>query len=114
MSNPFDLTGRVAIVTGAGKGIGRGIALCLARAGADVAVAARSIRDLEEVAAEVRALGRRAIAVATAFARFRFVWRFNSTATAIRRDSRGSLCIDRYDRTSGNADRSARKSILEA
>ena len=65
MSNAFDLTGRVAVVTGAGKGIGRGIALCLARAGADVAVAARSATDLDSVAAEVRALGRRAIVVAT-------------------------------------------------
>ena len=65
MSNAFDLTGRIAVVTGAGKGIGRGIALCLARAGADVAVAARSATDLDSVAAEVRALGRRAIVVAT-------------------------------------------------
>ncbi|MBM4383517.1 MAG: glucose 1-dehydrogenase [Deltaproteobacteria bacterium] len=63
--NPFDLTGRVAVVTGAGKGIGRGIALALARAGADVALAARSASDLEEVAREARALGRRAIAVPT-------------------------------------------------
>ena len=65
MSNPFDLTGRVAVVTGAGKGIGRGIALCLAHAGADVAVAARSIADIASVAQEIRAIGRRAIAVAT-------------------------------------------------
>ena len=65
MSHAFDLTGRVAVVTGAGKGIGRGIALALARAGADVALAARTAADLEAGAAEVRALGRRALAVRT-------------------------------------------------
>ncbi|MGI9328176.1 MAG: SDR family NAD(P)-dependent oxidoreductase [Pseudomonadales bacterium] len=63
--NPFALTGRVAVVTGAGKGIGRGIALCLARAGADVVLAARNASDLESVAGEVRDLGRRAMAVPT-------------------------------------------------
>jgi 7-alpha-hydroxysteroid dehydrogenase len=65
VSSAFDLSGRVAVVTGAGKGIGRGIVLSLARAGADVALAARTAADIEAVAAEVRALGRRAIAVAT-------------------------------------------------
>jgi NAD(P)-dependent dehydrogenase (short-subunit alcohol dehydrogenase family) len=61
----FDLTGRVAIVTGAGRGLGRTIALALAAAGADIAGAARSREDLESLADEVRALGRRAIAVPT-------------------------------------------------
>ena len=61
----FKLDGEVAIVTGAGKGIGRAIALGLAEAGADVAVAARSAEDLEKVAGEIRAMGRRAIAVPT-------------------------------------------------
>ncbi len=56
----FRLDGQVAIVTGGGKGIGRGIALSLAQAGADVAVAARSRGDVEAVAAEIRALGRQA------------------------------------------------------
>jgi 7-alpha-hydroxysteroid dehydrogenase len=59
----FKLTGRVAIVTGAGKGIGRGIALAFAEAGADVALAARTRADLEATAAEVRARGRRALVV---------------------------------------------------
>jgi 7-alpha-hydroxysteroid dehydrogenase len=61
----FQLTGRVAVVTGAGLGIGRGIALGLAEAGADVVVAARTESDLEEVADRVRSLGRRAVVVPT-------------------------------------------------
>ena len=61
----FGLTGRVAIVTGAGKGIGAGCALGLAEAGADVALAARTASDLDAVAERVTALGRRAIAVPT-------------------------------------------------
>ncbi|HJR26748.1 MAG TPA: glucose 1-dehydrogenase [Acidimicrobiales bacterium] len=61
----FTLTDRVAIVTGAGLGIGRGIAVGLAEAGADVALAARTEADLEEVAEQVRARGRRALAMPT-------------------------------------------------
>lgn len=61
----FRLDGRVAVVTGGGKGIGRGIALCLAEAGADVAIAARSMPDIEKVADEVRERGRRAAAIQT-------------------------------------------------
>ena len=64
-SEAFSLTGRVAIVTGAGRGIGRACALALAQAGADVALAARTAADLEAVAASVHALGRRALVVPT-------------------------------------------------
>lgn len=61
----FGLAGQIAVVTGGGKGIGRGVVMCLAEAGADVAVAARNEAEIEEVAGAVRALGRRAIAVPT-------------------------------------------------
>lgn len=54
------LEGKRAVVTGAGKGIGRSIALALAEAGADVAVTARTASDLEQLASEIRDLGRRA------------------------------------------------------
>ena len=59
----FGIDGRVAVVTGAGLGIGRGIALGLAEAGADVVLAARTASDLDEVATQVRGLGRRALVV---------------------------------------------------
>ncbi|HIC16400.1 MAG TPA: SDR family oxidoreductase [Gemmatimonadetes bacterium] len=61
----MNLEGRTAIVTGAGRGIGREIALVLAEAGADIVVAARTEEEIEATAAEVKALGRQAIAVPT-------------------------------------------------
>ena len=56
----FDLTGRTALVTGGGRGLGRFIALGLAEAGADVAVASRKRENVESVARDIEALGRRA------------------------------------------------------
>ena len=65
----LSLEGQVAIVTGGGTGIGRGIALEFAKAGADVVVASRKLANLEKVAEEVRALDRRSLAVQTDISR---------------------------------------------
>ena len=59
----FDLSGRTALVTGGGRGIGRHLALGLAEAGADVFVASRKLESCEETAVAVRSLGRRAFAL---------------------------------------------------
>lgn len=59
----FELAGKVALVTGASRGLGKAIALGFAAAGADVVVTSRSEAALAATAAEVEALGRRALAV---------------------------------------------------
>ena len=61
----MSLEGRTAVVTGAGRGIGRVIAMVLAEAGADIVAAARTESEIEETAADVRTLGRQTIAVPT-------------------------------------------------
>jgi NAD(P)-dependent dehydrogenase (short-subunit alcohol dehydrogenase family) len=63
--DPYSLSGKVAVVTGGRRGIGKAIALALAGAGADVALCDRTIDDgqLEAAAAEVKKLGRRSLAV---------------------------------------------------
>jgi NAD(P)-dependent dehydrogenase (short-subunit alcohol dehydrogenase family) len=61
----FDLTGKVALVTGGSRGLGREMVMAFARAGADVVIASRKLDACKETAAEVqRATGRRALAVA--------------------------------------------------
>ena len=57
----FDLGGKLSLITGAGRGIGRAVALTLARAGSDVALVARSKDELQSVAQEIQILGRRAM-----------------------------------------------------
>ena len=64
MTDSYDLTGKVALVTGASRGIGRAVALALAEAGADVAVNYRSReKDAEQVCTGIEKFGRRAITV---------------------------------------------------
>ena len=63
MNNLFDLTGKVALVTGASSGLGVQFAKALARQGADIAICARRLDKLEAVKAEVEALGVKCFAV---------------------------------------------------
>jgi len=61
----YNIEGKVAIVTGGGRGIGKAIALVFAEAGVDVVVAARTVEQIEGTAKEIRGLGQRALAVST-------------------------------------------------
>jgi len=61
----FELEGKVALVTGGGRGLGRGMALALAKAGADIALTSRTYSQLEGVVHEVEEMGRRGFAVAS-------------------------------------------------
>jgi NAD(P)-dependent dehydrogenase (short-subunit alcohol dehydrogenase family) len=65
MSTLFDVSDRVAIVTGAGRGIGREIARTLARAGAHLVIAEYDLASAEDAAQEMIGLGRQAIAIET-------------------------------------------------
>jgi NAD(P)-dependent dehydrogenase (short-subunit alcohol dehydrogenase family) len=65
MADLFDLTGKVGIVTGGAGGIGKALALGLARHGADVVVTSRTLSKLEPVAAEIKAMGKKSLAVAS-------------------------------------------------
>ena len=61
----FDLSGKLALVTGGSRGLGKAIALGFAAAGADVVVTSRSLPALQEVTREIEAMGRRALAIAS-------------------------------------------------
>ena len=60
--NLFDLSGKIALVTGGSRGLGQQMVMAFAKAGADVVISSRKLDACETVAAEVRALGRRAFA----------------------------------------------------
>lgn len=61
--NPFDLTGRTALVTGASRGLGGQFAITLAAAGADVIVTSRKLASLDDISRKIRALGRKCFPV---------------------------------------------------
>ena len=61
MTSPFDLSGRVAIVTGTSRGLGQAFARALARAGADLVITSRSLQSLKPFENEIAALGRRVV-----------------------------------------------------
>ena len=65
MLETLSLTGKVVVITGGGTGLGREMTLAMAKAGADLVIAARRLAPIEEVAQQVRAIGRRAEAVPT-------------------------------------------------
>jgi NAD(P)-dependent dehydrogenase (short-subunit alcohol dehydrogenase family) len=82
MPDLFDLTGRVALITGGSRGLGRQMALAFADAGADVVIASRKQDACDAVADEVRGRGRRALAVATHVGRWAELDRLADTAYA--------------------------------
>lgn len=61
MAGQFDLTGKVAVVTGGSRGLGRCFSLALARAGADLAITSRTLEALEKTRKEIEAIGRKAL-----------------------------------------------------
>ncbi len=64
MPHPFDLTGKVAIITGASRGLGQTFARALARAGADLVITSRTIESLQAFQKEIEAAGRRVVPLA--------------------------------------------------
>ena len=79
----FSLEGKVALITGGSRGIGRATALGFARAGADVVVTSRKLPDLEKVAEEIRGLGRKSLAVAAHVGKMDDI---NALVTKVRED----------------------------
>jgi 2-deoxy-D-gluconate 3-dehydrogenase len=103
----FDLSGRVAFVTGGNGGIGLGMALGLARAGADIVIAARNVEKSDAAAGEIRAVGRRCTTVACDVSRREDV----KNAVAVALDAFGRLDI--VVNNAGVAIRGAPESLQE-
>ena len=105
VASPFDLTGQIAVVTGAGRGIGKAIALALAESGADLALLDRTTEQLAETRAAVAAFGRRAVVAAVDV----------SVGVSIRRAASEVLAAfaGRADILVNNAGIAGRQSILE-
>jgi NAD(P)-dependent dehydrogenase (short-subunit alcohol dehydrogenase family) len=82
MADLFDLSGRVALVTGGSRGLGRQMVLAFAGAGADVVIASRKLDACERTAKEVRDLGRRALPVAAHVGRWDDLDRLTEAAYA--------------------------------
>lgn len=82
MTELFDLTGKVALVTGGSRGLGLEMALAFAGAGADVVITSRKLDACEEAAARIRGLGRRALPVATHVGRWDDLNRLTEAAYA--------------------------------
>jgi len=79
--NNFSLKGKVALVTGGSKGIGRAIAFTFAKAGADVAIAARKIEDLNDAKYEIEKVGSRFMAVSADLSVDKEIKRLHDTVT---------------------------------
>jgi NAD(P)-dependent dehydrogenase (short-subunit alcohol dehydrogenase family) len=100
----LQLDGKVALVTGGGRGLGKAMALALAEAGADVAVAARTLSQIQQTAMEIEKLGRKALAVPVDVT----VW--NQVETLM---DRVVSTFGRIDILVNNAGRGLSKSLME-
>jgi NAD(P)-dependent dehydrogenase (short-subunit alcohol dehydrogenase family) len=78
----FSLEGKVTIITGASRGIGRATALAFAQAGSDIILTSRKVEDLEKVAAGIRTEGRRALVISAHLGRMEDVKKVADTARA--------------------------------
>lgn len=104
MTATFDLTGKVAIVTGAGRGIGRAIAMGLVASGASVVLAGRTADQLTQVAAEIETAGGKALALPTDL---------TDTAAIDRLAAETVSLFGRIDILVNNAARSFLRSLLD-